>query len=277
MSHSHTLEQLKWQMEMGADDVLAEVPVNHLEEKPKSPPAPEKKAEKMPKKQAAIPSPNPAPLLGDAPISPAEALHKAQEIAAACTTRDELKAAVEAFDGLSIKKIAMNTVFSDGNPEAEIMLIGEAPGASEDEQGIPFCGASGQLLDTMLACIGLERKKNVYISNTLFWRPPGNRKPTPQELEICKPFVEKHIALIRPKLLILVGGTATQALLDPRQGITKLRGKFYEYTNTYLDSAIQTSAMFHPAYLMRSPAQKRLAWKDLLTFQTFIEEKAVRV
>lgn len=176
----------------------------------------------------------------------------------------ELKQMVEDFEGCELKNFATNTVFSDGIQGAKIMLIGEAPGATEDEKGIPFCGESGKLLDNMLATIGISRTKNAYITNTIFWRPPANRKPTDHEISICKPFVEKHIALIKPKLIILVGSTATTSLLGKNQGITFIRQNDYPYTNQYLTNAITTTAIFHPAYLLRQPMQKKVTWFDLL-------------
>lgn len=176
----------------------------------------------------------------------------------------ELKQIVENFEGCELKNFATNTVFADGIEGAKIMLIGEAPGATEDERGIPFCGESGKLLDNMLATIGISRTKNAYITNTIFWRPPANRKPTDHEISICKPFVEKHIALIKPKLIILVGSTATTSLLGKNQGITFIRQNDYPYTNQYLMDAITTTAIFHPAYLLRQPMQKKVTWFDLL-------------
>ena len=132
---------------------------------------------------------------------------------------------------------------------------------------MPFCGASGQLLDTMLAFIGLYRTKNFYITNTLFWRPPGNRQPTPQELELCRPFVEKHIALVNPKLLVLVGGTATASLLQNTQGITRLRGKVFTYRNAYMTHEVPVHVLYHPSYLLRQPLAKKQCWADLLALE----------
>ena len=187
---------------------------------------------------------------------------KARTLALACTTLDELRQAVNSFEGCEIKNTAINTVFSDGNPAARLMFIGEAPGNNEDKKGIPFCGASGLLLDKMLAAIGLDRTK-IYISNTVFWRPPGNRRPTDFELEVCRPFVEKHISLINPLVLVMVGSTACYSLLRTQDSISRIRGKFYEYSNSFLSNSITSMAIFHPAYLLRQPMQKRLAWEDL--------------
>ncbi|WP_168464039.1 uracil-DNA glycosylase [Wolbachia endosymbiont of Ctenocephalides felis wCfeT] len=201
---------------------------------------------------------------------PSEWIIEARKLVSQCSTIDELRDIVKSFEGCEIKKTATNTVFSDGNPNAKIMLVGEAPGANEDAQGIPFCGASGMLLDKMLNAINLDRTK-VYISNTVFWRPPGNRKPTDLELDICRPFVEKHIALVSPQILVLVGGIACYSLLDNTKTISTLRGRFYTYTNRYLSNPITTAAIFHPAYLLRQPMQKRLAWEDLKKIREYVD------
>ncbi len=201
---------------------------------------------------------------------PSDWIIEARKLAGKCGSVDELRSAVESFEGCEIKKTATNTVFSDGNPNAKIMLVGEAPGANEDLQGIPFCGASGMLLDKMLNAINLDRTK-VYISNAVFWRPPGNRKPTDLELDMCRPFVEKHVALVSPQILILVGGIACYSLLDSTKTISNLRGRFHTYTNQYLSNSITTAAIFHPAYLLRQPAQKRLAWEDLKKIREYLD------
>ena len=182
-----------------------------------------------------------------------------------CESLTELLSLIEAFDKCELKKSAISTVFSHGNPKADILFIGEAPGASEDEQGIPFCGQSGKLLDNIIAAIGLTREKNAYITNTVFWRPPANRKPTYEEIENCRPFVKKHIALIKPKLIIMVGSTAVESLLEINSPITKLRGKYFDYTNEYMDGkSIRATAIFHPSYLLRQPAHKKTMWFDML-------------
>ena len=196
--------------------------------------------------------------------------------AAAATTHDELREAIAAFHGLAIKKTATNMVFCDGNPKARIMIVGEAPGADEDRQGKPFVGKSGQLLDRILGSIGLDRHNedtgtSVYISNILNWRPPGNRTPTPSEIDIALPFIEKHIALTKPEILILCGGVAAKSLLNSTNGITKLRGKwtrFVPQTQKKDDfPEIQALATFHPSYLLRNPAQKKAVWQDMLALK----------
>jgi uracil-DNA glycosylase family 4 len=162
-----------------------------------------------------------------------------------------------------LKKTAINTVFSDGNPKAKVMVIGEAPGADEDRQGLPFVGLSGKLLDRMFASIGLDRT-TIYITNIIPWRPPGNRQPTPSETNLCLPFVERHIELVSPEFLVLVGGTAAKSILQSTEGIMKLRGRWLSYQTSTMQKPIKTLATFHPAYLLRAPGQKRLAWLDLL-------------
>ena len=258
---------LEWYLDAGVDEAVASTPQNRFALKPAKPAAP--KAPPLASKPVAPVKPDAAP----APTAPSAAMAQARELADTCDTLQALREAVEAFDGCAIKKTATNTVFADGNPQSDIMFIGEAPGAEEDRQGIPFCGPSGRLLDDMLRHIGLTRE-NFYISNTLFWRPPGNRNPTAEEIEICRPFVEKHVALIKPKIIVLVGGISAKTMLGVNQGITKLRGKEYAYNNQYLGQEAPAFALFHPSYLLRSPEQKKLAWQDLLDLQIRLAEKS---
>lgn len=194
-----------------------------------------------------------------------------RKLADQAKTLEELKQIIMNFNECALKKFAKNTVFSDGNPDSKIMLIGEAPGAKEDEEGIPFCGESGMLLDTMLSTIGLSREKNIYITNSVFWRPPGNRRPTQEEIDMCRPFLEKHIALIKPKLIILVGNTAATSVLGSHDGISKVRQNYYSYNNQYHHENIPTTALFHPAYLLRQPSQKKATWFDLLKMKIFLD------
>lgn len=198
----------------------------------------------------------------------------ARSLAESAKTIAELRAAVEAFEGCALKKTARNTVFSDGLAGAPILLIGEAPGKDEDEQGRPFVGRSGQLLDRMLAAIGLSRSANVLISNTIFWRPPGNRDPTQGEIFACLPFVERLIALSQPKLLILAGKAAAHTVLKREDGVLKLRGRRLSYAAGGRPS-VNAMVMLHPAYLLRQPQQKRLAWADLLLAETWLGELGV--
>lgn len=200
---------------------------------------------------------------------------QARKLAESATTIAELKEIVMNFDGCNLKKMAQSTVFCDGNPSAPYMFIGEAPGATEDKMGIPFCGESGKLLDNILASIDVSRKTNAYITNTVFWRPPANRAPTPEEIDICRPFVEKHIALASPKMIILVGSTAATSLLGKHAGITKIRQEYYSYSNQYLRSPITTTAIFHPAYLLRQPMQKKTTWYDLLKIKQYVVDNKI--
>lgn len=198
------------------------------------------------------------------------AIQESRMLADKAATLEELRGFIANFTLCELRNEAKNTVFADGNQHSSVMAIGEAPGASEDSQGIPFCGDSGKLLDKMFASIDFSREKNLYITNTVFWRPPNNRRPTNEELDVCRPFVEKHIALIKPKLLILVGATALEALLQVDTPITKARQKFFEYRNQYMDDVIPATPIFHPAYLLRQPNQKKLAWEDLLNIQNWL-------
>ena len=195
-----------------------------------------------------------------APASPEEAAMAARQQAGAAATLADLRALMDGFEGCELKRTARQLVFADGNPQARIMLVGEAPGRDEDEQGLPFVGRSGKLLDRMLAAIGLDRT-SVYISNVIPWRPPGNRAPTPQEVAICLPFIRRHIELVAPDVLVCIGGSSAQALLDQREGILRLRGKWFEVASG--SRVIPALATLHPAYLLRQPAHKRLAWRDL--------------
>jgi uracil-DNA glycosylase family 4 len=175
---------------------------------------------------------------------------------------EDLQKALESFQGCALKDTALHTVFSDGNPESSIMLIGEAPGADEDRLGKPFVGLSGQLLDQIIGTLGLNRR-HVYITNIIPWRPPGNRPPTLEETRACLPFVKKHIALINPKILIFVGGTAAKTLLHTQEGITKLRGRWVDYSGQE-GHLIPSLALYHPDYLLRYPSKKKVVWQDML-------------
>ncbi len=210
--------------------------------------------------------PAPPPLLRSA----ASVVASAREVANACRSVAEIEAALRTFDGCALKETALNLCLADGNPHAELMLIGEAPGAEEDRQGKPFVGPSGQLLDRMLATIGLDRTR-VYITNSIYWRPPGNRSPTAAEIAACQPFLERQIELIRPKLIVFVGGIAARGLLGVKEGVTKLRGRRLLYPLAD-GSTVPAMVMFHPAYLLRQPSHKRLAWRDLLAIRTLLNE-----
>lgn len=281
----HTVEDalalLHWYAEAGVDDAMEDAAVNYFtlaetETKPirkPAAPAPSASTEAL---YASADAAKPAAPRSTAPAyatkATASIVAEATKIAAECTSIDDLRKAVEAFDGCPLKKLASKTVFADGTAGADVMLIGEAPGEEEDRQGIPFCGANGQLLDRMLASIGLNRNQNTYISHAVFWRPPGNRNPNPDELEICRPFIEKHIALAKPKLLILVGGVAAKSLLGATEGIMRLRARSHHYHNDMLDKPLPAYVLFQPSYLLQQPAHKAHAWKDLLTIKQHLKE-----
>jgi uracil-DNA glycosylase len=194
-------------------------------------------------------------------MAPEAAALSARSIAAQCHTLDDLKAAMEAFEGCALKQTAQRLCFADGNINARIMLVGEAPGADEDRAGLPFVGRSGQLLDRMLAAIGLDRTNDVYIANTVPWRPPGNRTPSQLETAICQPFIARQIELKAPDLLVCLGGPSAQSLLGIRDGILKARGRWFSYVSGGRE--IPALATLHPAYLLRQPLQKRQAWQDM--------------
>ena len=197
---------------------------------------------------------------GAASAKPGEAADDARARAAQMQTLEDLEALLRGFEGCGLRFTAKNLVFADGNPGARVMFVGEAPGADEDRIGKPFMGRSGQLLDRMMAAIGLDRTTS-YITNIVPWRPPGNRNPTPQEVSICRPFIERQIELASPDLLVCLGAPATQTLTGTKDGILKARGRFYPYTLSD-GREIRALATLHPAYLLRQPVQKRLAWRD---------------
>ncbi|KQP31816.1 DNA polymerase [Methylobacterium sp. Leaf104] len=218
------------------------------------------------------PAPPPARTYGQsASARPGEAAGDARARAKDVQTLEELEALLAGFDGCPLKFTAKNLVFADGNPAAKLMFIGEAPGADEDRVGKPFMGRSGKLLDRMMAAIGLDRS-NAYVTNIVPWRPPGNRNPTPQEVSICKPFIERQIELADPDLIVCLGSPATQAITGTKDGILKARGRFYPYRVG--NREIRALATLHPAYLLRQPLQKRLAWRDFRTLRAALDGKA---
>jgi DNA polymerase len=269
-------ELLRFYADAGHDEPLSEEPVNRFEERAK--PAPEAKGRGAPHADAqAAPQASPQPGQAPAPEPSAQAPQRpaataavpdeqqamrARALAREAGTVEELREILVAFDGCNLKVTAKNLVFADGNPNARIMLVGEAPGRDEDIQGLPFVGRSGQLLDRMLAAIGLDRT-SAYISNVIPWRPPGNRDPSPLETEICRPFIERHIELVAPKVLVTLGNPSTKLLLQTQTGIMRLRGKWAEHTTTG-GMKVTTMPTLHPAYLLRNPAHKKLAWRDFL-------------
>jgi uracil-DNA glycosylase len=258
---------LAFYLEAGVDCALAEEPVDRLAE-PDIPaaavrePATLRPAREMASAMPAVPRSEIAP-------APEAAIASAREAARTAPTLEALRALLETFEGCALKNTATRLVFADGNPEARIMFVGEAPGRDEDIEGLPFVGRSGKLLDRMIAAIGLDRSK-AYIANVIPWRPPGNRTPTPQETQICLPFIQRQIELVNPDVLVTLGNPSTQTLLSTRDGIMKTRGKWFDYdTGT---RTIRAMATFHPAYLLRSPSYKRMSWQDLRAIAKVLEQ-----
>jgi uracil-DNA glycosylase family 4 len=257
---------LAFYLEAGVDCALTETPVNRLADPDLAPVASEA-APPRPVRAAALP---PA-ARAEAAQAPEAAILSAREAARTAPTLEALRALLENFDGCALKSTATRLVFSDGNPQARIMFVGEAPGREEDLEGLPFVGRSGKLLDRMIAAIGLDRT-SAYIANVIPWRPPGNRTPTPQETQICLPFIQRQIELVNPDVLVTLGNPSTQTLLSTREGIMKTRGRWFDYnTGTRVIRAIAT---FHPAYLLRSPSYKRLAWQDLRAIAKALQQGA---
>jgi len=252
---------LAFYLEAGVDCALAEEPINHLADPDAAPLGREAPpAQPIRTLAAALPTPR----IEVAP-APEAAIASAREAARTVPTLEALRELLEKFDGCALKHTATRLVFADGNPNARVMFVGEAPGREEDLEGLPFVGRSGKLLDRMIATIGLDRSK-AYIANVIPWRPPGNRTPTPQETQICLPFIQRQIELVNPDILVTLGNPSTQTLLSTRDGIMKTRGRWFDYdTGSRIIRALPT---FHPAYLLRSPSYKRLAWQDLRAIAT---------
>jgi len=259
---SPTAEQLlRFYIDAGVDAVLSEAPVNRLapiEEPVVTSATISATAPVIEAPRPAI-APQAPPVMPLVPPAPDIAAMAAREGASSAQTLEELRDLLNKFDGCALKATATQLVFARGNPRARIMLVGEAPGRDEDLAGEPFVGRSGKLLDLMLASIGLD-DTSVYIANIIPWRPPGNRTPTPQETQICLPFIRRQIELVNPEVLVCLGNPSSQGILGTREGIMRTRGRWMDYdTGTRTIRAIAT---FHPAYLLRSPAYKRLAWQD---------------
>jgi DNA polymerase len=265
---------LAFYLEAGVDCALSDEPVNRLaeEERPAS-----NKAASSPAGDVGLPRPSrsvAAPVVAPASeplLTPDAAIASAREAARTAASLDILRDMLEKFEGCALKSTATRLVFADGNPKARVMFVGEAPGRDEDIEGLPFVGRSGKLLDRMIGAIGLDRSK-VYIANVIPWRPPGNRTPTPQETQICLPFIQRQIELVDPDILVTLGNPSTQTLLSTRDGIMKTRGRWQQYnTGT---RAIRAIATFHPAYLLRSPGYKRMSWQDLRAVAKALAEPA---
>jgi DNA polymerase len=277
MDQQVLLAALAWQAMIGADEAIGDETVNRLREVPALLKGTGEAVKLLEDKQPGQPAaPIPHPFFAESPstmprkaaLTPASTV----ELAAAATTLTELREAIKAYDGIELKQTATNLVFADGVPTAKIMVIGEAPGSDEDRLGKPFVGVSGRLLDKMLGFAGFSRETNLYITNVLNWRPPGNRKPTPQEIHLSLPFLHRHIELIDPDFILCPGGISAVALTGSSDGITKLRGRWHEIAlpsgKTY-----KLLPTFHPAYLLRSPSQKKQVWQDVLKLKDAVKAK----
>src|SRR5256884_8171197 len=267
-----TVQQLlAFYLEAGVDCALMDEPVNRLADPDAAAPPRETVVREAPPSKTFLQAAAPAVPAArpDATIAPEAAISSAREAARTAPTLEALRALLENFDGCALKHTATRLVFSDGNPQARIMFVGEAPGRDEDIEGLPFVGRSGKLLDRMIAAIGLDRSK-AYIANALPCRPPGNRTPTPQETQICLPFIQRQIELVNPDVLVTLGNPSTQTLLSTREGIMKTRGRWFEYNPG--PRVIRAIATFHPAYLLRSPGYKRMAWQDLCAIAKALDQ-----
>lgn len=265
------LAALAWQLELGADECVEEAPQNRFEETPKSTPRP---ASPPPRPAAAAPRPQPAPADDEG-----EAVTEARRLAQAADTLEALRAAMAGFDGCALKLGARNTVFADGNPAARVMFIGEAPGRDEDRQGKPFVGRSGQLLDRMLAAIGLDRRSDdpataAYITNVLPWRPVDNRDPTTSEAQMLWAFLERHIQLAAPEIVVALGKTPAATLIEAPVAITRMRGRWLKPARAMGRPVLPT---FHPAYLLRQPAEKAKSWRDLMSLRAALDGVAPEI
>ncbi len=262
----NALVLLEWHRAMGVDEAIAEAPQDWFAREPGAAPSPpplasraEPEIRRKPLERAAPPQPPP-----QIALETSDGVMSARELARSAASLDELRALLESFEGCGLKKTASRLCLSRGSQTARLMLIGEAPGRDEDIQGEPFVGRAGQLLDRMLAAINLT-EADVYITNLVFWRPPGNRTPSPEEVQVCQPFVERQIELLAPKILVFLGNAAAKQLTGATEGIMKLRGKWLTY------SGIRAMATLHPAYLLRNPLAKRLAWRDLLAIRDALD------
>jgi len=247
---------LRWLSDAGADEAIGESPVNRFRPLPISAATP---AGAVPPARRSAPRVQTA--ISSRPTQSNDQIGRARELAAASNTLAELKAALNSFDGCALKQHATNTVFADGTPTNGILFIGEAPGRDEDLAGLPFVGRAGKLLDKMLASIGLDRQTNIYITNVLNWRPPNNRDPSPEEAATCLPFLRRHIELVNPAIMVLLGAVSARYVMGRTEGIMRLRGAWLEY---YVNERmVPVLPILHPAYLLRRPTDKKLAWRDL--------------
>jgi DNA polymerase len=250
---------LAWYVAMGVDEAIGEEPVDRFAAKQLEAPV-----------AAARPAPKDIVRPQRPPSARGVAAPSGRALEAEVSTLAELEALVAQFEGCSLRRTAKSLCFARGSAEAQVMMIGEAPGRDEDLQGKPFVGRAGQLLDRMLAAIGLGEAE-VYITNTVYWRPPGNRTPTPEEIEACAPFLARQIELLSPKVLVLLGGAAAKTILGTSEGIMRLRGKWLTYACAI--GELPVLASLHPAYLLRNPAAKRYAWRDLLMLKAALDSR----
>jgi uracil-DNA glycosylase family 4 len=258
--------------EAGVDTLYEDGPVNRLAERVRQiRPAPQGQpvgqSQGLPRgDERSLPPPTRVGGHGAAPAGPdiSAAIAQARELAAGCETLEALAAAIAGFDGCGLKfEGAKQAVFERGEPNADVMIIGEGPGGEEDVQGLPFVGRAGKLLDKMIGAAGLTGR--VFITNTVYWRPPGNRTPTPQEQLVCQPFLERAIVLVSPKLLLLAGGASAKSVLQRSEGILSLRGRWFDWTSSDGSQSLPVMPTLHPAFLLRQPGAKKRAWADMLT------------
>jgi uracil-DNA glycosylase family 4 len=260
-------ELLAFYLDAGADALIGEEPVDRMADEAPPPPMANgqgARAEDSPTLDRLQRSGPPPAGEAKALVAPDVAAMAAREATKTAAGLDELRALLENFEGCSLRNTATQLVFADGNPQGRVMFVGEAPGHEEDISGRPFVGRSGKLLDRMIEAIGLDRTK-VYIANVVPWRPPGNRTPTPQETAICLPFIRRQIELANPDILVCLGGPSMQTLLGTKDGITRMRGRWFPFDTGTRE--IRAMATFHPAFLLRSPLQKRLSWRDFLAIK----------
>src|SRR5215213_250423 len=267
-------ELLQFYAEAGVDALVGETPADRLASAQPEVPVVDVNAtpDRPPlvRSQAAAPELAPVTAAPGVPTAPDIAVMAAREAARSAASLDDLRTMLAKFEGCALRTTAKQLVFADGNPQARVMFVGEAPGREEDLEGLPFVGRSGKLLDLMMAAIGIDRTA-AYIANIIAWRPPGNRTPTPQESQICLPFTLRQIELANPDILVCLGGPASQTLLGVKEGIKRTRGKWFSFhTGT---REIRAIATFHPAYLLRSPLEKRFAWRDFLATKKALDEK----
>lgn len=264
---------LAWYSEMGVDIAVEDTPQDRFAESAAAVEAVARpRAEASTSRERSLPGIDsaPPPLVVPAAVTRAQdtAVSDARELARRAASLDDLRAILESYDGVALRKTATRLVFADGNPAARVMFVGEAPGKDEDREGLPFVGRAGQLLDRMLTAIGLDRT-GVYIANIVPWRPPGNRTPTPQETQLCLPFIQRQIELANPDVLVLLGGSAAAGLTGAKDGILRMRGRWLDYdTGT---RTIKALATLHPAYLLRTPSQKKLAWRDFRALKATLD------